>query len=61
MLPWAVFTLLGARWLFAPLISYTPVPGLWDMGRAPPSQGLLRVGSAVCAMLLSLGAKEKLY
>eukprot|EP00438_Fugacium_kawagutii_P020480 Skav220775 [mRNA] locus=scaffold3169:164183:164755:+ [translate_table: standard] len=52
LLAWAIATLLGARWLYSPLISYEP-PGLWDLGRAPPSQGFLRLGSAICALLLT--------
>mmetsp|Transcript_29830 Transcript_29830/g.36554 ORF Transcript_29830/g.36554 Transcript_29830/m.36554 type:complete len:326 (+) Transcript_29830:7-984(+) len=53
LLAWALATLLGSRWLYYPLISYKPVPGLWDLGRAPPSQGFLRLGSAICALLLT--------
>jgi len=53
LLVWTIATLLGARWLHAPLLCYRPVPGLWDLGRAPPSQGFLRVGSAICALLLT--------
>lgn len=53
LLGWTIATLLGARWLHAPLLCYRPVPGLWDLGRAPPSQGFLRVGSAICALLLT--------
>jgi len=52
LLAWTFGTLMGARWLYHPLISYQP-PGLWDLGRAPPSQGLLRLGSAICALLLT--------
>lgn len=52
LLAWTFGTLMGARWLYHPLISYQP-PGLWDVGRAPPSQGLLRLGSAICALLLT--------
>eukprot|EP00435_Cladocopium_sp_Y103_P048500 s1473_g14.t1 len=52
LLAWTFGTLMGARWLYHPLISYQP-PGLWDLGRAAPSQGLLRLGSAICALLLT--------
>ena len=51
---WAFATLYGARWLHRPLAwQEFPLPGLWELGSAPPSQGVFRGGCATAAMLLT--------
>eukprot|EP00930_Biecheleria_cincta_P004506 TRINITY_DN105415_c0_g1_i1.p1 TRINITY_DN105415_c0_g1~~TRINITY_DN105415_c0_g1_i1.p1 ORF type:complete len:354 (-),score=59.02 TRINITY_DN105415_c0_g1_i1:88-1098(-) len=51
---WTIATLLGSQWLHQPLtLPEAKLPGLWQLGIAPPARGIFRFGSATVAILLT--------
>mmetsp|Transcript_88313 Transcript_88313/g.175556 ORF Transcript_88313/g.175556 Transcript_88313/m.175556 type:complete len:323 (-) Transcript_88313:118-1086(-) len=54
VLVWIVTTLAGCYWLHRPLISpEAMLPGISEMGIAPPARGVYRSGSATVGLLLA--------
>mmetsp|Transcript_91529 Transcript_91529/g.286390 ORF Transcript_91529/g.286390 Transcript_91529/m.286390 type:complete len:323 (-) Transcript_91529:77-1045(-) len=54
VLVWTVTTLAGCYWLHRPLRSPEAVlPGISEMGLAPPARGIYRSGSATIGLLLA--------
>eukprot|EP00931_Biecheleriopsis_adriatica_P115998 TRINITY_DN91712_c0_g1_i2.p1 TRINITY_DN91712_c0_g1~~TRINITY_DN91712_c0_g1_i2.p1 ORF type:complete len:328 (-),score=53.36 TRINITY_DN91712_c0_g1_i2:13-996(-) len=54
LMVWTVATLLGCMRLHRPIaLPEAILPGLWELGIAPPAQGVFRGGSAMVAFLLA--------